>query len=79
MGKWYSGLLVKFILTGKFKMLINEKFPLKTNPAKDGIFDFPIFHDSIILPAVSAGTRQKLRPWKTLLFLVSCTKSETFN
>jgi hypothetical protein len=28
-------------------MLINEKFPLKTNPAKDGIFDFPIFHYSM--------------------------------
>jgi len=42
------GLLVKFIWTGKFKMFVNEKLPFKTNPAKDGIFDFPIFHHSII-------------------------------
>jgi len=26
-----QGLLVKFILTGKFEMLINEELPLKTN------------------------------------------------
>ena len=48
MGKWLNELLVKFILTGKFKVFINERLPLKTNPAKDGIFDFPIFHHSII-------------------------------
>jgi hypothetical protein len=34
------------------------KFFSKPNPAKDRIFDFPIFHHSIILPAVSAGMRQ---------------------
>ncbi len=44
-GKMDDALLVKFLLTGEF---INEKFPLKNNPAKDGIFDFPIFHPSII-------------------------------
>jgi len=71
MGKWLNELLVKFILTGKFKVFINERLPLKTNPAKDGIFDFPIFHHSSI-PCV----RQKLRPRKTPVFLVSCTISE---
>jgi len=40
--------MVKFILTQKLKMLLNKKFPLKNNPAKDGIFDIPIFHHSII-------------------------------
>jgi hypothetical protein len=47
MGNWNIGLLAMFILT---REVINEIFPFKNNPAKDGIFDFPIFHHSIILP-----------------------------
>jgi len=40
-------------------MFVNEKLPFKTDPSKDGIFDIPIFHHSII-PCAS----QKLRSLK---------------
>ena len=35
-------------LDNEGRILINNAIPLKTNPAKDGIFDFPLFHPSII-------------------------------
>jgi len=71
MGKWVIG---KIHIDREVQYINKEKLPLKTNPAKDGIFDFPLFHHSIIPCA-----RQKLRPWKTPLFLVSCTNSKTIN
>jgi len=37
-------------VSGIDRAFIKEIFPFKSNPAKDGIFDFPIFHHSIILP-----------------------------
>jgi hypothetical protein len=40
MEEWYSGLLVKFILKGKYNTFINEELPLKIN--------IPIFQLSII-------------------------------
>jgi len=39
MGRWEIELSLKFILTRKFKIFINEKLPLKTN--------IPIFHYSM--------------------------------
>ncbi len=42
MGKWFVGKIEVDIEA------INGKLPFKINPAKDGIFDFPIFHHSII-------------------------------
>ena len=53
-------------------MLINEKLALKPDPAKDGTFNFPIFHHSII-----PCTSQKLRLRKTPLFLVRDTNPGT--
>ena len=35
-------------LNRKWKVFIKKQIFLITNPAKDGIFDFPIFHYSII-------------------------------
>jgi hypothetical protein len=49
LGNWDNGLLVP-LLAGLTREFINELFPFKNNPAKDGIFDFPIFHHSIIFP-----------------------------
>jgi len=67
--KWNTGLLVKSLLTRKS---IREYFLLRINPDKDGIFDIPLFHHSIIPCA-----RQKIRPQKIPLFSISCTISET--
>ena len=39
MEEWYSGLLVKFILKGKYNTFINEELPLKIN--------IPTFHYSM--------------------------------
>jgi hypothetical protein len=40
MGQWFVA-DIRLDLTGK---LISEKLPFKINPAKDGIFDIPLFH-----------------------------------
>jgi len=44
MGNWD---IEKFLLTVKTIELINEPLPSKINPAKDGIFDIPVFHHSL--------------------------------
>jgi hypothetical protein len=70
-GKMVKWVICKIHIDRKFKMLRNEKLPIKANPAKVAIFDFPIFHHSIIPFA-----RQKIRPRIFLLFLISCIISE---
>jgi len=42
--KWDFGLLRIFFLTVKLLAFKNDKLPFKTNLAKDGIFDIPLFH-----------------------------------
>ncbi len=58
-----SGLLVKFFLTWKIIMLIDEKIPHNIN--------IPLFQYSIIPCA-----RQKLKPQKIPLISMSCRISE---
>jgi len=41
MVKWVIG---KTHIDREVQDIYKEKLPLKTNPAKDGIFDFPLFH-----------------------------------
>ncbi len=45
MGKWN---IANIPLENVVKSMHKKINPLKTNPAKDGIFDFPLFHHSII-------------------------------
>ncbi len=54
--------MVILILTGKFNMLINSSLLLKINPAKDGIFDFPLFHHSII-PCMRQKHQASINPF----------------
>ena len=42
LGIWKNGLLVKIMLTGKWKVFINEKLPFKTQHS-----NIPAFHHSM--------------------------------
>ena len=65
--------------------LLNVKVPHIINPVKDGIFDIPILHYSMPVPACHCEARagrykaKNTKPQKTYLISVSCRNSETFN